>query len=63
MCNGDYDVCCQLECGLRRGIINYGVYSKKYENIFGFRILGDNNEAEFAEFPWMLGILENKTYR
>lgn len=28
-----------------------------------YRILGANNEAEYAEFPWMLGILHNKAYR
>lgn len=59
MCKGDYDVCCEVECGLRRG----GMHVRKFDEIFGFRILGDNNEAEFAEFPWMLGILEDKTYR
>lgn len=32
-------------------------------DIFGFRILGQNNEAEFGEFPWMLGVLENDRYR
>lgn len=26
------------------------------------RILGENNEAKFSEFPWMLGILKDQVY-
>ncbi|CAH1992408.1 unnamed protein product [Acanthoscelides obtectus] len=64
-CTGDYDVCCQVECGKRR-IVRNGVLTNRmggYVDFFATRILGDNNEAEFAEFPWMLGLLEDKTYR
>lgn len=63
MCLGDLDVCCQVECGLGRTITFDGEFGGKKSDIFGFRILGQHNEAEFGEFPWMLGILEDKTYR
>nr|XP_023029934.1 serine protease 44-like [Leptinotarsa decemlineata] len=38
------------------------VVDRTLEKPFGYRILGNTN-TEFAEFPWMLGILEDKTYR
>lgn len=31
-------------------------------NTLGFRVLGDD-ETEFGEFPWMLGILQKKAYK
>ncbi|CAG9819659.1 unnamed protein product [Phaedon cochleariae] len=69
---GDLDVCCQIECGKRINIISEVMVNRisldeeeedddDYD-VFGFRILGDR-VTEFAEFPWMLGILEGKTYR
>uniref|UniRef100_A0A6P7GR36 Phenoloxidase-activating factor 2 n=1 Tax=Diabrotica virgifera virgifera TaxID=50390 RepID=A0A6P7GR36_DIAVI len=63
-CTNDFDVCCPVECGNRKLSSNDILTARQFEEeVFGFRILGENNEAEFAEFPWMLGILEGKTYR
>ncbi|XP_056639812.1 phenoloxidase-activating factor 2-like isoform X2 [Diorhabda sublineata] len=62
--SNDFDVCCPVECGNRKMLTHDIMAAKNYEEeIFGFRILGDNNAAEFGEFPWMLGILEGRTYR
>ncbi|KAG5882125.1 hypothetical protein JTB14_016888 [Gonioctena quinquepunctata] len=62
-CKNDLDVCCPLECGKRMSITSEVLVNRKFvDEVYGFRILGDI-EAEFAEFPWMLGILEDRTYR
>ncbi|XP_023312842.1 ovochymase-2-like, partial [Anoplophora glabripennis] len=57
-CVGDLDVCCHTECG-KRGSSDLDVTNRK---LFGSQILGNNDKAEFAEFPWMLALLENKVY-
>nr|CAH7753380.1 unnamed protein product [Callosobruchus chinensis] len=65
-CTGDYDVCCQVECGKRRTVSDETLQFRmsSFVDFFGSRIIGHNNEAEFSEFPWMLGVLEDdKTYR
>lgn len=63
-CSNDFDVCCPVECGKRKNTINDILSEKIFDGkYFGFRILGNNNEAEFGEFPWMLGILEGQIYR
>nr|ASN76825.1 prophenoloxidase activating factor 2 [Octodonta nipae] len=63
-CVGYFDVCCKVQCGLGKSFnSNDDIHQTRLEKFFGYRILGENNEAEFAEFPWMLGILEDKTYR
>ncbi|KAK9869101.1 hypothetical protein WA026_017339 [Henosepilachna vigintioctopunctata] len=67
-CTADFDMCCQVQCGRRRRSIyedNKDFRNKRTEkpfarifpSILSQRILGTNNEAEFGEFPWMLGIL------
>ncbi|KAL3286107.1 hypothetical protein HHI36_000620 [Cryptolaemus montrouzieri] len=73
-CSDDFDVCCRIECGRRRrsnyvddkfgiGITNrLSSFSKSFSPFFSKRIVGQNNEAEFGEFPWMLGILWNKAF-
>ncbi|XP_017783179.1 PREDICTED: trypsin-3-like isoform X1 [Nicrophorus vespilloides] len=54
-CTGDFDVCCKVECGRLNNGLKYA--SPK------FRILeGGGSVAEFAEFPWMLGLLQNRAY-
>lgn len=55
-CTGDFDVCCLVECG-RTNI------KKQNLSPLTLRILGDAHEAEFGEFPWMLGILRNQAYQ
>ncbi|CAG9770803.1 unnamed protein product [Ceutorhynchus assimilis] len=54
-CTGYFDVCCKVECGRRESSIESAIM----EN----RILGKNNRADFAEFPWMLGILKGQAYK
>lgn len=63
-CKGDFDICCKIECGKSKtyNTIDYGNYDEFYDAL-ATRILGENNDAEYAEFPWMLGILQNKAYR
>ncbi|CAH0561390.1 unnamed protein product [Brassicogethes aeneus] len=56
-CTGDFDVCCKIECGKRRSI------PKGENKNIGFRIIGADNDATFGEFPWMLGVLQDKTYK
>ncbi|XP_018319978.1 phenoloxidase-activating factor 2-like [Agrilus planipennis] len=61
-CSGDFDVCCKLECGRSNRDLRFRSIRKQNKRL-DFRILGDNNDAEFGEFPWMLGILEQRVYR
>ncbi|XP_045464491.1 phenoloxidase-activating factor 2-like [Harmonia axyridis] len=74
-CKEQFHVCCKIECGRRR-LSNYVSdeygFGTSYElsgrsSLSPFlrpRILGgDDNEAEFGEFPWMLGILRNGTFK
>ncbi|XP_044767158.1 phenoloxidase-activating factor 2-like [Coccinella septempunctata] len=72
-CEDKFDVCCRVECGRRRpsnyaadiyGLGNYDLYERSaFSKIFQPRILGYQNEAEFGEFPWMLGILRNGAFQ
>ncbi|KAJ8940412.1 hypothetical protein NQ318_009341, partial [Aromia moschata] len=57
LCVGDFDVCCHVDCD----IVNRQSFPNEFFGVS--RILGQNNEANFAEFPWMLGILEDRIYR
>ncbi|KAF7272904.1 hypothetical protein GWI33_014341 [Rhynchophorus ferrugineus] len=57
-CTGDLDVCCNVECG-KKGNTVAPIVNKKIDK----RILGDATIAEFAEFPWMLGILKGRVYK
>lgn len=55
-CSGYLDVCCKVKCGIQYSIAG------QTENMHK-RILGDADIAEFGEFPWMLGILEETVYK
>nr|XP_022903429.1 coagulation factor X-like [Onthophagus taurus] len=57
-CKGDFDVCCQVECGRR----NTNLPTSFQNDTWKSRILGENNEADFAEFPWMLGIIQRNIF-
>lgn len=74
LCENEFHVCCKQECGRRRqsnqAANEYGLddsyeFSKRtfLSPLFSPRILGDDNEAEFGEFPWMLGILRNRAFQ
>ncbi|CAH0550249.1 unnamed protein product [Brassicogethes aeneus] len=66
-CTDDFDVCCKIECGKRRSIAESEsrLHSGRVDDeIIGFRIMGqEKNEADFGEFPWMLGVLQGKVYK
>ncbi|XP_066247173.1 phenoloxidase-activating factor 2-like [Euwallacea similis] len=51
ICSGYLDVCCKVECGMHK------------ERNTKEKILGDADTADFAEFPWMLGILKGLSYK
>lgn len=53
-CTGYHDVCCKVECGIRQKSNRDEVVTK---------ILGENNAADFGEFPWMVGILKGQAYK
>lgn len=56
-CNGDFDVCCQVECGRRKiDFISRLLRSNS-------KVSNDSNQANFGEFPWMLGILQDKVFK
>lgn len=56
LCTGDLDVwCCPIQCGQQQ-------QQQQTINNRNRRIL-NGNQAEFGEFPWMLGILDGKKYR
>ncbi|KRT79650.1 Trypsin, partial [Oryctes borbonicus] len=59
-CTGDFDVCCQIECGRQNTGIISGILrsnsSHSNETI-------DKDRAYFGEFPWMLGILQSNVYK
>lgn len=59
-CTGDLDVCCKVECGVRG---NSEPSDEVNPNNVDARILGENNEANFAEFPWMLGVVKGVRYK
>ncbi|XP_030751760.1 phenoloxidase-activating factor 2-like [Sitophilus oryzae] len=58
-CTGDYDVCCEAKCGKKGNT----VASSENKETVQERILGEAVTTEFAEFPWMLGILKGLFYR
>lgn len=59
-CTGDFDVCCRIECGRR-----YLDVRVEYDgnNVTISPRIFKGNDAEFAEFPWMLAILHEKMYK
>lgn len=62
-CTGDFDVCCQVQCGKLGSISN----SSLIGDTLAYRIVSDganpSNAANFGEFPWMLGLLQNRAYK
>lgn len=58
-CTGFYDVCCPVGCG-RNYLGSYATDDLK--QLLDPRIL-NGNDADFAEFPWMLAILQDKVYK
>ncbi|XP_066150169.1 phenoloxidase-activating factor 2-like isoform X2 [Euwallacea fornicatus] len=51
ICSGYFDVCCKVECGMHK------------DQTIKEKILGEADAADFAEFPWMLGILKGLSYK
>ncbi|XP_060531835.1 phenoloxidase-activating factor 2-like isoform X2 [Cylas formicarius] len=66
-CTDDLDVCCKVECGKGSGSASVYIGDKMYyaisEQATSSRIMGETRNAEFAEFPWMLGILKGRTFK
>lgn len=62
-CPGDFDVCCKLDCGKKRNVPSVNSRKMRPNNGLGFRILGADSDAEFGEFPWMLGLLDGNVYK
>lgn len=56
-CEGYFDVCCKIKCGERK------TDNLPFNEMIRERLLGMTNEANFAEFPWMLGILHDNSYK
>lgn len=52
-CKGDFDVCCRVECGRRGAHLDNDVAARIH--------LGD--DAHPGEFPWMLAVIRDRTYR
>lgn len=62
-CIEEFDICCKIRCGQRK----MAVFDEEDEDEMNRmrmrpRIMG-NDEAEFGEFPWMLGILRGDIYK
>lgn len=74
---GDVDVCCPIECGRTYNDLpsadtdDNGLTDRMYQSPISYRITDDltkarvlqSKTANFAEFPWMLGVLHGKVYR
>lgn len=58
-CTGYLEVCCRVECGMQGNVFTSTFVNRVAQN----RILGNVESADFAEFPWMLGIRKGMKYR
>lgn len=61
-CSGDFDVCCRIECGRRSTSVTIEYEDNIDVNVMVPRI-ASGEDAEFAEFPWMLAVMQNKVYK